>query len=758
VSAVDPAVTLALVLPLAALHLALRRHTLAFQFLVDLLLAVFLGPVIVHGDWLASPAERAALGYGGGVPRSNVEQADLAVQFVPWGEEARRLLRSGEPPWISDRIGGGTPLYANSQSGVPFPLQLPVLPLGADRATLVMAGWKLELAALGAFLLLRRWRLLPAAAAVGAVAYAFGLYSLSWVDRPLGWSHAALPWAWLLVRWALRGRRPALAGAAVLLGTLVGWNVNAEVGALVWLSAGAWGFALAGRDVTRWRRAAVVFVLAVAVSAAGALPALVTIAGSAKYREGRERVLYPMPGIDLAVRAAAVARLVAPWRDGHPTRGPVDLPFPVATTSWSIGTAALVLLLAGAPQVWQRRLGRLLLGHGLAAALLVFQVPVAAAVLARVPLLGSMTWARAGFLLVWSLAGLAALAADALLRVGRTRPVVVAAMVIQVAALAALATGNRPLTAPAAVLAPLLLLLVWVIAPARRPLLVTALVAAEVALLGGEVLARSQPVDRMEPPPTVALLQRVVRREGGRMLGLGGAFPENLPALYGFADLRSNDPVRPLALARLHRALGATGMDLAGPVTTPWAGLAGAWGVRWLVTPPGGLSGPVAVGWREIYADAHARIYRNTRALDEVRLACAAIESPGDPATGSWEPVDFATTAIVAGPITASGGGRLEVVERRPAQTTVTVVAHGTVLAIRHAPRAPGWTATLDGQRVPLIEVNLGAMAVAVPDGEHEVRWRYQPPGLVVGAVLTLAGLLACGMLVFAGRRRARRW
>ncbi len=104
--------------------------------------------------------------------------------------------------------------------------------------------------------------------------------------------------------------------------------------------------------------------------------------------------------------------------------------------------------------------------------------------------------------------------------------------------------------------------------------------------------------------------------------------PANLPARLGLADLRSNDPVRPLALARLHRAFGAAGMDLPGPVTTPWAGLAGAWGVRWLVAPASGLEGPATAGWQEVYANAHARIYRNTRALGEVRLAGATVALP----------------------------------------------------------------------------------------------------------------------------------
>jgi hypothetical protein len=214
--------------------------------------------------------------------------------------------------------------------------------------------------------------------------------------------------------------------------------------------------------------------------------------------------------------------------------------------------------------------------------------------------------------------------------------------------------------------------------------------------------------------------------EPGRFLGLGGALPANLGARFGFADLRAHDPVRPLALARLHRALGTAGMDLPGPVTRPWAGLAGAWGVRWLVTPAGGLDGTVAERWQEVYRDDRAMLYRNLRALGDVRLAGAVVAAPGDPGTGSWESVDFATTAVVSGPVAVSGSGRLDMLERRPARTTANVEADGTVLAILHV-RAPGWT-TPRRSSGPLIEANLGAMARRSP-GSTRCAGSTDPPG-----------------------------
>ena len=167
------------------------------------------------------------------------------------------------------------------------------------------------------------------------------------------------------------------------------------------------------------------------------------------------------------------------------------------------------------------------------------------------------------------------------------------------------------------------------------PVAVPVLVGVETLANGWRVIGGSRAA--AAAPAIVRELQRRASTEGGRVLGLGGALPPNIAARLGLADLRSADPVRPLALARLHQALGAAGMDLPGPVTTPWAGLAGAWDVRWLATPPEGVTGPAAAGWQEAYRDAGGRLYRNARALPILRLATRVTPPPGDAGAGAWE-------------------------------------------------------------------------------------------------------------------------
>jgi hypothetical protein len=60
----------------------------------------------------------------------------------------------------------------------------------------------------------------------------------------------------------------------------------------------------------------------------------------------------------------------------------------------------------------------------------------------------------------------------------------------------------------------------------------------------------------------------------------------------------------------------------------------------------------------------------------------------------------------------------------------------------------PGWTATLDGEPVPLLRGDRAWRVVALPRaGRHGVVMRYRPPALAPGAAVTGAGLAAWTVL-----------
>lgn len=751
------AVALWILVPLTLVHILARRNRtlLLFQIAVDIGLVLLPGRLLLRGLHVGSGVPGAA---GWGAPVSvtgSPEQSDLPLEFSVWWEEVRRLVAQGEPPWISDRIGGGAPLYANGQMEVPFPLQLPVWVLGAERGTDVMVVWKLELAALGGFLLLRRLGTVPVAAATGALAFGFGLYALSWLVVPLAWVVALAPWSWWALLGALRGNRRQAAVLAALLGVLAGWSVHAETAGFLWLSVAAGGAVLAWGCRRRLLRLGVPLLLALPVAAVGAIPTLLTIADSAKLAASRSGVLYPNAAVDWPLRARAAALVLVPWREGHPAAATWRLPFPHAAVAVGVGAVAVALALAAPVRRRHRRAALAMAVSGGLAAALLYQLPGLSQLAARVPGLGVMTWARAGFLVGFALAFLAALALDAWLRRPHRLRLAVAALGVQAAVVAL--TLSAPASLRPGVRMTLLLpgaLATVAAAPPLAPWAVPILVGFEAVADGWNVLPGSRPPS--PPPGIVRELQSRAAAESGRVLATDAALPPNLSARLGLADLRSMDPVRPRALARLHEAMGAAGDDLPSAVTTPWAGLAGAWGVRWLATPPEGLNGPAATGWQEVYRSEAGRLYTNTRVLPALRLASRVVPPPGEASAGAWESVDFATTAVTAEPVSIGGEGTVTSVEDRPWLKTARVHSTGRVLAVLHTPRAPGWRTFLDGREVRALTCNLAAMGIAIPDGEHEARWRYSPPGLALGSVLSLAGLAGCLVLSLSSPRRRR--
>ena len=63
----------------------------------------------------------------------------------------------------------------------------------------------------------------------------------------------------------------------------------------------------------------------------------------------------------------------------------------------------------------------------------------------------------------------------------------------------------------------------------------------------------------------------------------------------------------------------------------------------------------------------------------------------------------------------------------------------------------PGWTAFVDGAKVPLLRAQLSYLAVVVPEGEHRLELAYRPLSFRIGLGLSAAGLLAVLALAFAG-------
>ncbi len=717
-------------LPLAAGHLwlALRHQSVfRFQLLLDLILAAVLGPALWMGGDLnpvrsiqkLPPFTEAAWS-----ERTEFQptQSDLTLQFHPWWNETGRQLREGRLPRIQPGVGGGLPLLANGQTGLLAPVMLPVWLHGPERGTTIMAFWKVELAGIGAFLLLMGHRLRWTAAAVGGVAWAGCPYLVGWLLVPLAWVAALLPWTWMVMLWGLENRASRVITVGLFFGWMMGSGLHPETGAIVCGSALLTALILQPR---KWRR----MVAVVAVSGLTAMllswPTVGLIRASSRHdlvaESGANRERLPW-----SIQKDMVRQIVVPASMGHPGRGDWQPEYPHAPGAAGVGGVVLGLLAVG---VIAGRFRRLAWAAGVTTAIgvvLLVRVPPLDALLVRLPPLDQMTLPRFGVLIPWGLVVMAALALDGALR-GRTRPQAVRLAPAGIVGIVALAAAPWHLGLASAVLVVLSVAGAVAAACLRRYTLLPLLVAGELALLALGINPVAAPADRLPRPGLIVRLQALDNQRPGRIIGLARAFPPNLASRYGLRDLRASDPLRPEPFARLMGIMGEPKTILGGPLRRAPAGLCGAWGVGYAVTRPGKKLG----GWRQVYSGSDGMIWSNPRLLPEVRLVGSVTPEPEDPQTliTMIDGVDFERTALVpAGtpPISATETV-LELGLRMPSRLEAVVECDGPCLLVVAQPWAPGWRATIDSRPTDTVLTNIAGLGVRVPEGRHSIELSYHP-------------------------------
>ncbi len=103
-------------------------------------------------------------------------------------------------------------------------------------------------------------------------------------------------------------------------------------------------------------------------------------------------------------------------------------------------------------------------------------------------------------------------------------------------------------------------------------------------------------------------------------------------------------------------------------------------------------------------------------------------------------------------------GTVLAVDELRPEHIAVRARSVGDTLVVLNERWDPGWRARVDGRAAPLLEVDSVLMGAPMPAGEHQVEFLYQPRGLLVGRVISLASLVILVLVLatasLAGRRK----
>src|SRR5688572_23855193 len=518
-------------------------------------------------------------------PHGNPLHGDLLQLIAPLQAAVRAALTAGEWPLWNPRVGAGMPLLANPQAQAFQPLTLAALPFDLFAAPAVAAALRVWLALAGMVLFLRRQGLGTGAATFGALAYGLGGFVLLWLGWPIANAAAWLP---LLLHAIQLGdergaRRDWALLAAATFAVLAGGQPESAayaLGTATAFLAARLAARLPARRLDLLARAAGALLLAGALAAPFLLPTIEYLPHTRRAAERRAAAAAPASG-DEAARQPWTARLeqrllpiAAPNAFGNGRYG--DRSGAVywgesntnEDASGFVGTLALLSAFAGlATRRRSRRLPQEWLAWALlAAALAVLALPFPVALwLERLPLwsLSASGHHRLLMLVAFGLAWLGACGVEHARRGGLRRPAILAAAAACAAlllwaylghphpehpeALAVLRRGWLMLQLKVLAVGALALAL----APTARWTAGLVALAAAAELLTAHAPAYPsipRPPALPEPAPVAFLRQRL---GAARMVALGGAFPANLPALYGLADARVYDPAAPASYAQL---------------------------------------------------------------------------------------------------------------------------------------------------------------------------------------------------------------
>ena len=743
-----------------------------------------------------------------GAPRpGNPLQVDLVLQIHPWLARARGALLAGEWPLWNDLAGAGEPLLGNPQSQSLQPIALAALPLELAQAPAVMAGLRVLLACAFTYLLLRRQTIGEGPALAASLCWGLGGGVQLWLGWPIANTACLLPAVLyaLVIAEERGGRAPYVLLAATLFALLVGGHPETILHALLVIPAFAVS-RLRRRGFRAGRATLAGWAVASAVAAAAAAPALVPAAAVLRDSVRAEQV-------DRARgRRAAAAATATAGSDGRrresaadagrepPARhrglrgaalrlAPIAAPPAFGSSRYGAywghrnsnldgsafaGSAALLAALAAlVPRPFvprRRRLSqeRLMLGVAAVALVVAARPPGLERLLAAMPLvrespqlhyrvllplgfavtyLAACTWER------WRRDGLsvrrvsagAALAAAA---IGTLYLLFAPPAPGTLAGWRALAFGTQVAGLAAA---PLLAALGgW-----RRPVAA----AAFVAVLGTELLLLHGPANPPSPrqlhyPATPALRLAAARlAPGGRLAATDGALRPNAASVLGLADVRSNNPARPAAVARALAAARRPGLGPRELLAEPLHPLHDLMAVRLLLAAPAEAMPPPL---RRLHAGADAWVYERPRWLGPLFLPAAT--SPCRDA--GWRRClqgvrDFAARAVVRpGPGGADepgarwraarpGGSTLQLLSREAARVSVALRLAEPRLVASSIYQDGGWLALVDRQPRPTIEANGPFAGVRVRPPATRLDLVYRPAGFLAAALLAALGLAA---------------
>jgi hypothetical protein len=764
------------------------RETLGFALLLAACLACFFHETLI-GDRVLSPADVLLVeasfrrDASGDQEPLNRLLMDPVLQFQPWLEFNRTMIRQGRLPLWNPYAGCGAPHLANGQSAVFDPFHLIAYVGAVPRALAWMAAGRLWVAGLGMFLLARSWGCGFWGRWFAGLVYPFCGFLIVWLLYPVTPVAIWLPWLVLATDGVLDEPRARRAGLLAIVVGLVIVGGHIQTSAHVLLAAGLFASWRAMSALASWRDRgrrllfwAAGIALGLVLGAAQIIPLGYYLAKSPVWGDRRRETkasweLSP-PRLPDAL-CTAFPYVYGSQRRGHPNlaRG-----LGVHNLNESAGGyAGLATLIWLAPLALRQRRGRPEVGF-LAALVVVgamgaFRLVPVDNLLRALPVLDVTDNRRMSLWVAFGLTLLGAIGMDGLARgelLGRSW---VAAWLLGAGLMGGIAIfaprlepllrqrverhyrdaaraapesdkaihrarGERQIRAALAFIpryyglaaCELLALAALMLAArhgpglaSRLPPVLMGLTLIELACFGiGLNPAIAPELQRFEPPAITRL--RSGLEPGQRALGIGEELPPNVLMRFGLGDPRNYDSVELARCLRWFAPLFEPGSET--------------------------LSSRSQVTWEGVY-----------RARESLEEACVgAVVGASPPPPDRFARVErtgdvWITWLDSPSWVSSAAGATLVAVNREPGRAALRTRAAAEDQIVIRETWDPGWSAWIDGDPVPVRTHRETFMAVSIPAGDHILELEYQPIEVIYGLIGTAAGMLGVILALTEGGR-----
>ncbi len=412
------------------------RELLAFTLVLGSCVAAFFHETL-RGDKVLSPADALLVSASFRVEvDADYEPAnrllmDPVLQFQPWLEFNRRMVRDGQLPLWNPYAGCGAPHLANGQSAVFDPFHLFAYLGRTPEAYAWIAAGRLFVAGLGMFLLARSWGLGVWGRWFAGLVFPFCGFLVVWLLFPVTAVAIWMPWLFLAIDRVFRAPQRHSAGMLAVATALVVLGGHIQTSAHVLLAGGVYAaWRLTSRRLGEFdrRRVAVTWLggtlLGIGLAAVQIMPLAAYLSRSPTWGDRRRES--PPWWVIARPRVLDIACTALPYVYGSQRRGHPNLARALGVHNLNesaggyVGLATLVWLAPLAIRT-RRRSPRVMFLAGLAAfgAMAAFRLPPADNVLRACPVLDVTDNRR---LTLWLAFGLTLLGGVGLDQLGQTAP------------------------------------------------------------------------------------------------------------------------------------------------------------------------------------------------------------------------------------------------------------------------------------------------------------------------------------------------